>query len=41
MGNADDPAEQERRMLAPQLVDRLGTPEEVSPTTPGSTGRRT
>jgi NAD(P)-dependent dehydrogenase (short-subunit alcohol dehydrogenase family) len=30
IGTADDPAEQERQMLAPQLVDRLGTPEEVA-----------
>jgi NAD(P)-dependent dehydrogenase (short-subunit alcohol dehydrogenase family) len=30
IGTADDPAEQERHMLAPQLVDRLGTPEEVA-----------
>jgi NAD(P)-dependent dehydrogenase (short-subunit alcohol dehydrogenase family) len=30
MATAEDPAEKERQMLAPQLVDRLGKSEEVA-----------
>ena len=40
IGTGDDPDEQERQMLAPQLVDRLGTPEEVAKLACFLVGRR-